>query len=211
MGRMDKYEEPIDTSLSRTKKNEDLYKDVYLNNKMVDINNIMNDDIQLENKEVETVMEIETLKYTEKNYDINKYLQEKRLMRIKDNLPRSLDEEIQKSDDEISQLISKIEQKEKDEDLFKELMPDDNNTTIIGVDNELTNFVSNDAIDNYVMNKELDETNSFMDLDDTKIMKPKKEEKKKKKEKNKELPLIIFCSISLVLIGIIVYVIVKIF
>ena len=170
MGRMDKYEEPIDTSLSRTKKNEILYKDVYLNNSLVDINNIMNEDYMEETEEQESVMEIETIKYTEKDYDINKYLQEKRLIRVKDNLPRSLDEEIKKSDDEISQLISKIEQKEKEEDLFNDLMPDDEYATVIEGNNELTNFVSNDVIDNYVMNKELDETNSFMDLDDTKII-----------------------------------------
>ena len=209
MGRMDKYEEPIDTSLSRTKKNEILYKDVYLNNTLVDISNIMCEDYIETEEEQEPVMEIETLKYTEKSYDINKYLQEKRLIRVKDNLPRSLDEEIKKSDDEISQLIYKIEQKEKEEDLFNDLMPDDEYATVIEGNNELTNFVSNDVIDNYVMNKELDETNSFMDLDDTKIFEDKKKIKNSKK-KNKELALIVFCSIALVLVGIIIYVIIKI-
>ena len=211
MGRMDKYEESIDTSLSRMKKNEDLYKDVYLNKSFIDINNIINDTIDEPLEDEKKINRIETIKYTEKNYDINKYLQEKRLMRVKDNLPRSLDEEIKKNDDEISQLISKIEQKEKEEDLFNNLMPDDEYATIIEGNNELTNFVSNDAIDNYIMNKELDETNSFIDLDDTKILDNKKNSfsKKVKTKKNNELALIIFCSISLVLIGIIVYVVIK--
>lgn len=212
MGRMDKYEEPVDTSLSRTRKNEDLYKDVYLNNTLIDINKIISEDYTEPLEEQEEVMEIEKIEYTEKNYDINKYLQEKRLMLIKDNLPRSLDDNLKKSDDEIAQLISKIEQKEKEEDLFNELMPDDENATIIEGNNELTNFVSDDAINNYVMNKELDETNSFMDLDETKIIAKNKQKKNKKtKLKNKDITLIICCSIALVLIGVIVYVLIKIF
>ena len=214
MGRMDKYEEPIDTSLSRTKKNEILYKDVYLNNTLVDISNIISEDNNEVVEEQTPVLELETLKYTEKNYDINKYLHEKRLMRVKDNLPRSLNEEIKKRDDEISQLISKIEQKEKEENLFNDLMPDDEYATIIEGNNELTNFVSNDVIDNYVMNKELDETNSFMDLDDTRIIEDKKKKNNSKSQTSKkknELALIIFCSLALILIGIIVYVVIKIF
>lgn len=214
MGRMDKYEESNDLIYSRTKKNEDLYKDVYLNNTLVDFNNIM-DDEYLDEEPKEEVIEFKTINYVEKDYDINKYLEEKRLMQKNDHLPRVLDEEIKKSDSEISELVLKIEQKEKEEDLFNDLMPDDLNTTIIEGNNELKNFVSDTVIDNYVMNKDMDETNSFMDLDDTKIIEEKKEKKikknTKKKSKKNDLAIIMFCSIALVLVGVIIYIVIKIF
>lgn len=214
MGRMDKYEESNDLIYSRTKKNEDLYKDVYLNNTLVDFNNIM-DDEYLDEEPKEEIVEFKTISYVEKDYDINKYLEEKRLMQKNDHLPRVLDEEIKKNDSEISELVLKIEQKEKEEDLFNDLMPDDLNTTIIDGNNELKNFVSDTVIDNYVMNKDMDETNSFMDLDDTKIIDEKKEKKikknTKKKSKKNDLAIIMFCSIALVLVGVIIYIVIKIF
>ena len=213
MVRMDKYEEPNEKLYSRTKKNEDLYRDVYLNNAVVDFNKIIDEEILELEEEKESVVELKKIQYVEKNYDINKYLQEKRALKAKDNLPRSLDENIMKSEDEISKLISKIEQKEKEDELFNDLMPDDDETTIIEGNGELNSFVSDDVINNYVMNKDMDETNSFMDLDETKIIEEKKNKKNKKKsnKKVKELPLIIFCSMALILIGVVIYIVIKIF
>lgn len=214
MGRMDKYEEGSTVSYSRTRKNEDLYKDVYLNNTLIDFNKIVTLEDEIINGEQEPVIEFKTINYTEKEYNLNKYLEEKRALHQKDNRPRSLNEEIKKSDDEINELVSKIEQKEKEEDLFNDLMPDDDNTTIIGANNELNSFVSDTIIDNYVMNKDMDETNSFMDLDETKIIEEKKEKKKQRKnkiKKNNDLPIIIFCSLALILVGVIIYIVVKVF
>lgn len=214
MGRMEKYEEPNETSLSRTNKNKDLYKDVYLNNSVVDFANIMDDDSEYEEeKEIENII-IETTSYVEKEYDINKYLEERRMMIIKDNLPRSLNDEIKKSDDEISEIVSRIEQKEKEADLFNDLLPDDEDTTVIEGNGDLNSFVSDEVINNYVMNKDLDETNSFMDLDDTKIIEEKKQKtitKRKKILGNKKLSIIIFAIISFLLLGIVVYLVIKIF
>lgn len=216
MGRMEKYEDSNEVSYSRTKKNEDLYKDVYLNNTLIDFNKIMDNNDLEQDEETKEVFEFKSLSYVEKNYNINDYLSEKRLTKKDDNLPRSLDEEIKKSDSEINELVNKLEQKEKDEDLFNELMPDDLNTTIIEGNNELNSFVSEAIIDNYVMNKDMDETNSFMDLEETKIIKEQKKEKKEKKKKtkskkNNDLPIIVFCSIALILIAVVIYVAIKVF
>ena len=112
MGRMDKYEEGSTVSYSRTRKNEDLYKDVYLNNTLIDFNKIVTLEDEIINEEQEPVIEFKTINYTEKEYNLNKYLEEKRALHQKDNRPRSLNEEIKKSDDEINELVSKIESEE---------------------------------------------------------------------------------------------------
>ena len=79
MERMNRYDEK-DKVLTRTQKNEDLYKDVYLNNTIVDLNQIMeqdesdtptddtkkNDDIII-NKEM----------YDDTHYDLDEFLKEK--------------------------------------------------------------------------------------------------------------------------------------
>lgn len=222
MGRMEKYEEENNTSYSRTTKNEDLYKDVYLNNTLIDFDKIIDEDVEELEEEKNSVIEYEKIDYVEKNYDINKYLEEKRMMRTNDNLPRILDEEIKKSDSEIDEIVNKLEQKEKEEDLFTSLMPDQFNTTIIEGKQELNNVVSDTAIDNYVMNKEMDETNSFMDLDETKVLAEKKEKKAKEKKEKKAskkknasksagLTIMFLCILALILIGAAVYVAIKVF
>lgn len=222
MGRMEKYEEENNTSYSRTTKNEDLYKDVYLNNTLIDFDKIIDEDVEELEEEKNSVIEYEKIDYVEKNYDINKYLEEKRMMRTNDNLPRILDEEIKKSDSEIDEIVNKLEQKEKEEDLFTSLMPDQFNTTIIEGKQKLDNVVSDTAIDNYVMNKEMDETNSFMDLDETKVLAEKKEKKTKEKKEKKVskkknasksagLTIMFLCILALILIGAAVYVAIKVF
>lgn len=205
MARMDKYEENNNEQYSRTLKNEDLYKDVYLNNTLIDLNKIMDDEV-FENIEKEDSVEITEYHYEEKEYDLKKFLNDKREERIHDNLPRSLDESIMQDEDEISKLISKIEQKEKEADLFNDLLPDNEDTTILEAqDDHLNNFVSEEAINNFVMHKELDETNSFMDIDETKVL----AKKKKKKLKGKKGPLIILGISFLILLTLIIYLIIK--
>lgn len=212
MTRMDKYEEIKEDAYSRTKKNEDLYKDVYLNNTLVDLNKIINEEsseIELETKE--EILEIKEIYYEEKNYDLAKFLDEKRRQRVQDNLPRSLSDDLKKSDDEISELLLKIEQKDSEEDLFKELLPDYSETTILNTQEEkenLNNFVSDEVINNFVMNKDLSETNGFMDLEETKIIEKKKVNHKKKNK----LPIIVFSTTLLLLIISIIYLlIIKVF
>ena len=174
MARMDKYEEKDEKKYSRTKKNEDLYKDVYLNNTLIDLNTIMDEEIlETEDEKKAEDFEIKEIHYEEKDYDLAKFLNERRKDRVQDNLPRSLSDELKKSDDEISELLLKIEQKEGEEDLFKELLPDDKETTILDAQEEndnLNNIVTDEAINNFVMNKDLSETNSFMDLSETNII-----------------------------------------
>lgn len=208
MSRMDKYEETRESEYSRTKKNEDLYKDVYLNNTLIDLNKIMADDIEMVDEEVEDVVEIKKMYYEEKNYNLKDYLEEKRRIRVADNLPRSLDESIKEDESEISELVSKIEQKEKDEDFFLELLPDDEDTIITDPQEEkLDNFISEDAINNFVMHKDLDETNSFMDLEETQIVKAKS--KPKERQKIKKLPIIVCATSFILLIGLIVYLVIR--
>lgn len=209
MARMDKYEEKDEKKYSRTKKNEDLYKDVYLNNTLIDLNTIMDEEIlETEDEKKAEDFEIKEIHYEEKDYDLAKFLNERRKDRVQDNLPRSLSDELKKSDDEISELLLKIEQKEGEEDLFKELLPDDKETTILDAQEEndnLNNIVTDEAINNFVMNKDLSETNSFMDLSETKII----EKKKIVRKKNNKLPIIVFCTTLLLLIAIIIYLLVT--
>lgn len=209
MARMDKYEEKDEKKYSRTKKNEDLYKDVYLNNTLIDLNTIMDEEIlETEDEKKAEDFEIKEIHYEEKDYDLAKFLNERRKDRVQDNLPRSLSDELKKSDDEISELLLKIEQKEGEEDLFKELLPDDKETTILDAQEEndnLNNIVTDEAINNFVMNKDLSETNSFMDLSETKII----EKKKIIRKKNNKLPIIVFCTTLLLLIAIIIYLLVT--
>ena len=208
MARMDKYEENNEKSFSRTRKNEDLYKDVYLNNTLIDLNKIMSDETEIEEEVIEKeVVEFKEVHYEEKSYDLSEFLKEKRDNKVSDNLPRSLDEKIKEDEDEISKLISIIEQKEKESDFFADLLPDDENTIITDsvVEEKLDNFISDDAINNFVMHKDLDETNSFMDLDETKLIKTTK----KNKVKIKKLPIIVFGITTILLIAVIIYIIVK--
>ena len=103
MARMDKYEEKDEKKYSRTKKNEDLYKDVYLNNTLIDLNTIMDEEIlETEDEKKAEDFEIKEIHYEEKDYDLAKFLNERRKDRVQDNLTRSLSDELKKSDDEIS-------------------------------------------------------------------------------------------------------------
>lgn len=208
MARMDKYEEPNEDVYSRTLKNEDLYKDVYLNNTLIDLNKIINEEEDPVIEEHEEILELEEVYYEEKEYSLSKFLNKRRENLINDNLPRSLDESIKESDDEINKLILKLEQKEKENDLFVELLPDDDmETTILeGQGEKLDSYVSDEAINNFVMNKDLSETNSFMDLEETKVnLVPKT----KNKLKLKTLPLVMFCSTLLLLIAFIIYLVIT--
>ena len=88
MSRMDKYEEFNDNQYSRTAKNEDLYKDVYLNNTLIDLNKIIDDEVFDKEEEKKEMVEIKEYHYEEKNYNLNKFLNGKPLP-IGDNWSKS--------------------------------------------------------------------------------------------------------------------------
>ena len=208
MARMDKYEDERESEYSRTRKNEDLYKDVYLNNTLIDLNKIIADDIEMTEETREEVIEIKEMYYEDKNYSLKDYLEEKRRIRVADNLPRSLDQSIKENESEISELVSKIEQKEKAEDFFLDLLPDDEDTIITDPQEEkLDNFISEEAINNFVMHKDLDETNSFMDLDETQVVKTKV--KNKERRKFKKLPIIVCGTSFLLLLALVIYLVIH--
>lgn len=211
MGRMERYKENESISYSRTKKNEDLYRDVYLNNTLIDFTKIIGEPEEevFIKEETEELTFVKPATYIEKEYNISKYLEEKRALHQQDNLPRSLNEDLKINDNKIDELVLKIEQKEKEENIFNELMPDDGDTTtLIEGNNELNSFVSEQVIDNYIMNKDMDATHSFDDLEETNNLVIKKA---KKKKSNKDLAIIVFCTIALILLGVIIYIVVKIF
>lgn len=202
MSRMDKYEENSgeNVTLSRTQKNQDMYKDVYLNNTFVDYGEIGLE----EEKEEITVTETTTIEYEEKNYDINDYLKKAHENRINDNVKRSLDDtdcevtKVNEKEDEISKLIASIEEKENEQKqekgFFDDLMPDNDNTIITDPVNEtkLQNVIAEDEIENYQEEKIDEGEDDFKDILDN-----------KKKKSNKKLPVIIF-SITLALLIIVV-------
>lgn len=196
MNRMDRYDTKTDNNdevvMSREQKNQDMYKDVYLNNSSIDYEDIISD---TEEKEIDTTIDEteieEKVEYVEKTYDINDYLLKAHERRIDDKKLRSLDDtdcdvnRIKAQEDEISRLINNIEEKENEEDFFSELMPEDENTIV-------TDPVECDTLNNVIG----EETIVRMDIEDT-IDKTfqniiNDERKISKRKKNKKLPLIIF-------------------
>ena len=191
-----------------------MYRDYYLNNTLVDLNKIITDNT--ENTEEEAIISeevpVKEFHYEEKNYDLNAFLKEKKANRVDDNLPRSLDNKIKDSESVINKIISEIEEKEENEDLFASLLPDDENTIVTehAKEEKLDTFISDSVIDNYVMNKDIDETNSFMDIDDTsEEIKIANNNKDNPKPKIKKGAIILFAISLLMLIGVIVYISIK--
>lgn len=137
--RMDRYKEVDETKkisdeenkvLSREAKNQDMYKDVYMNNTVVDINSIFN---QEQNDEVEVTDEIKEneVSYQEKSYNVNEYLEKAREMHKSDDAKRNLeDQDFIQGENEIKKLIADIEEREQEEDFFSDLRGDDENTLV---------------------------------------------------------------------------------
>lgn len=204
MGRMDKYEEPKEeVNYSRVNKNQDMYKEIYMNNTMIDLNNILVDAIKEEERVEEESRVIAP--YVPKNYDVNDYIKEARENRVSDNIPRSLDNtdcevsKVKEKKDEISRLIESIEAKEKEGDFFMDLMPEDGEDTVVTepVDDEDI-FTSEEDI-TYEMDKTIeDTTNSF------KAVISKKEQDDDKNTKRDRLPLIVCISSFIVLVIVII-------
>lgn len=206
MKRMDKYnDETEEKKLSRTEKNQELYKEVYLNNSLVDLNSIL-DDIETIDDPIDKTKEfkLEEIEFIGKNYDINEFIENKRKDKVSDNLKREINNEIEIIDNEINSILENINKVEKQEDFFSDLLPDNENTIITEATEQtqkLDQIVSDTVLDNFVMNKELNETHSFMDLDETQI------ENKKTNKKSNTLPLVLCIGLFIILILVVLYII----
>lgn len=208
--RMDRYEDiekENDTKQRRTSKNQELYTDVYLNNVYVDVSNlkeVVSQEEEEESSKIKVVRENQPVTYTykEKNYDILSVLEEAMKNRTDDNLKRSLDGEV--TNKELDSLIESINENQKQseepkkEDLLTDLMPSDENTTVIPpleepiLDTSLLdaslleeNKMSQDMLDLDITEKDLEVDDSFVE------------------SKNNKIKIILFITAFLLLIGII--------
>lgn len=203
MGRMDKYvEKTEDNKESRINKNERLYNDKYLNNSVVEIDNLFDEEEEILIEEKEIVYEKK--EYVEKNYSLNDFLETRRKKASNDNLTRKLSDKVINQDHKIEKIVESINEKEEDEDIFSSLLGDDDNTIETGCvkEDNLNNAIDENLINNYVMNKDIDETNSFLDINDEKKV-------TLKKKKIKKLPIIFFLGSLLLMIGLIIYLILR--
>ena len=200
MSRMDKYEEvkKDERVFSRTQRNQDMYKDVYLNNTFVDYGDVK---INEEDKE-EIVEEHIPVEYVEKNYDVNEYLRKAHENRVNDNVKRSLDNtdcevtRVNEKEDEISKLIASIEEREQefDTEFFGDLLPDDGDTVVTDPVDEtkLEKVIEKEELENYHEEKIDEGRDDFMDVLD------------KKRSGNIKLPMIVFCITAFLLVVVIV-------
>ena len=139
--RMDRYNENDTTSevlKTRTNKNQELYTDVYMNNVYVDINNLKNVMQEDDEKTVDLklVKENKVIDYTyeDKIYNINTLIEEAIKNSSQDNLKRSIDTKV--DDMEIDSLIESINENKESEKksndlLLTDLMPSNDNTSVI--------------------------------------------------------------------------------
>lgn len=225
--RMDRYDEekregtreemPI---LSREKKNQEMYEGLYLNTKIVDINNIISDEEKKDNMPDEENNHEEEV-YEEKNYSISDYLKKAHEKLVDDNAMRDLNnQEFKAQEDEIAKLIASIDEKIEDDDLFKDLRGDNEDTMIGGslktdefdtsiyetlkADAQLENETILDKAlsDNTVINLEK-ETNDKIDHTFEQII----ENDHKMLKKKKKLPVIVFSITLFMLIMVIIIII----
>ncbi len=224
MSRMEKYQEDTenvqdekDANLSRISRNQELYQDVYLNKSVVDINNIL--DTEKESvEEQEKTKEYAKIEYEEKSYSVNDYLKKAHERLTPDNAMRNLDnKDFVEQENEISKLIESIDEKEKDLDLFSDLVGDDADTLVEGQLKgnifELDNFTEESlSFDDAQLDKALS--------DDTIVSVEQQIEKKEDNfqdifldevhRKNKTLlPLIIFLITLVALIAVILIIVFK--
>lgn len=170
MERMDRYNN--EENLSRSNKNEDLYKDLYKNDSVGGISDLFDEDTTVEINIIQEPMKV----IEQQEYDINSYLDRARQEKMDDNIRRSLDNTncdvniVNANEDEISKLIQSLEEKEKADDLFASLLPEDSleDTVIEGQEpsTELDALVDEEDIYQYEMAaKGSDEENEDCDTD----------------------------------------------
>jgi hypothetical protein len=191
--------------LSRVNRNQVMYDDVYFNRTRVDINNI----IEGEEEEKAPVKEEDPIEetYEAKSYNVNEYLEKAHENKSPDNYKREIDDTaFREQEDEIRKLIDSINEREENEDFFKDLKGDDGSTTI-GARFKTDEFndtiydnlkEENSLAENTILNQVLGEK-TVMDMkkeEDDKIdhtfEKIMIEDEEIDKKKN-ALPIIIFC------------------
>lgn len=226
MSRMDKYideEQENDTSeevvLSRVSKNQIMYDDVYFNRTVVDINSVIDGEDIKEEKQEDIIPE-ET--YEKKSYSINEYLEKAHENKSPDNLKRDIDDTaFKEQEDEIRRLIASINEKEEEEDFFKDLKGDDEDTLI---DAKLKTDDFNDSIYENLRNENLIEEDSVLDhvLSDKTVVDLEKEEEstidhtfeqimledRNSERKSNKLPIIIFGVLVVVLIIVVIVILI---
>jgi len=227
--RMDRYktfdeqerlnEEEQDEVLSRENKNQDMYKDVYMNNTFVDIKSLFGDE-ENEEEPLEENPVYEEEHFEEKSYDINDYIEKAHEMHQEDNAMRNLNnQEFVEQEQEIKKLIAGIDEKEFD--LFSDLKGDNENTLIGGklktdeFDVSIyESLMDDEKNENAILDKALgSETFVNMEaLEDEKLdhtFQKILEVDRKTTRKIKKLPLIIFIVTLCMLIGVILIIILK--
>ena len=234
--RMDRYKENDEKAnnqeeqsdvLSRELKNQKIYKDVYMNNTLVDINNLFNDDQKNNIDLPQDDVDVETTDYHEKSYDVNEYLEKAHEIHKNDDATRSLEnQEFIDAENQIKKLIADIEEKEQDEDIFSDLRGD-NEDTMIGAKMKTDEFDTSvflSLIEDDDNHHTIDE-NLLLDhaLGDKTVFNLQTEEEKKLdytfekilesdkiiSHKIKKLPLIIFITMAILLVIVIVIILLK--
>ena len=228
--RMDRYkdfeeqeelkEEEKDIVLSRSQKNQDMYKDVYMNTTMVDLNKLFDDEKKEELVTNETLYHEEP--YEEKSYDVNDYLKKAHESHPMDNIKRDLNSnEFLEQEDEIKKLIADIDE---NDDFFSDLRGDNEDTLIGGklktdeFDSYIYNSLLEDEFDLKMGNKALENALgeetviNLQNIEDEKLehtFEKILESDKKTRNKIKKLPIIIFSITLLMLIIVILIIIFK--
>ena len=206
-------EEPI---LSRVNKHQNMYDELYINNSIVDINNILPSEKEEEtNDNIEEEVYNEE-SYEEKSYSVNDYLTKAHERSTPDNARRDINNtEFKEQEDEIRKLIDSINGKEED-DFFKDLKGD-NEDTLIGAKFKTDEF--NDSIYESLKKENMD-NNTMLDhiLSDNTVLNLEKEKENKLdhtfeeilksdnklRKKSKTLPIVIFCVTLFILIVVVV-------
>ena len=221
MSRMDKYideeyenETPQEeVVLSRVNKNQVMYDDVYFNRTRVDIDSVIDNRAEEPLVEKEETLPEKT-PYEEKSYSVRDYLEKAHENKSPDNLKRDIDDTaFREQEDEIRKLIASINEREENEDFFKDLKGDDDNTTV-GAKYKTDEF--NDSIYETLKSDKTIDENSILSraLSDKTVMNMEKEEDEKvdhtfekimieDEEMNKKknyLPVVIFCILLFTLI-----------
>ena len=228
MSRMDKYntieDENEETTneevvLSRVDKNQVMYDDVYYNRTRDYIDSVIDgEDIEPKKRKIEKPIEE---KYEEKSYSVNEFLEKAHENKSPDNQKRDIDDTaFREQEDEIRKLIASIDEKEEEEDFFKDLKGE-NDDTLIGAKFKTDEF--NDSIYETLKEENLINENTILEhvLGDKTVLNLQKEEDdkidhtfeeifqkdKRKRKKSKKLPIIIFCTLLVVLIAVIVIIV----
>ena len=220
MSRMDKYldeEEMNETPqeevvLSRVNKNQVMYDDVYFNRTRVAVDEALDEEEVKETKHEEELPPVEEV-YERKSYNVNEYLEKAHENKSPDNLKRDIDDTaFKEQEDEIRKLIDSINEKEENEDFFKDLKGDDDEKTVGAryktdeFNNSIYETIKGDKTrDNAILNRALGEE-TVLDLEkeedeklDHTFEKIMIEDEEIGKKKN-TLPIIIFCILLFTLI-----------